>query len=181
LIGRSDSCDVVIGWDPMMSREHAILELIGAHWFVSDDGMSTHGTFIRPEQARECRSEQQVRGRRRLEANDRLLLGQTIFTFRTPLSAPAGVGLTRTRSVRKPAPVLTPAQVRVLRVLCEPLRDAPEAMPVQNQQIADELHICVDAVKDHLQALYQKFDVYQLPRGEKRIRLAQLGIRSGLV
>jgi pSer/pThr/pTyr-binding forkhead associated (FHA) protein len=180
LIGRSRSCDVVIGWDTMMSREHAIVELIGTHWFVSDDGMSRHGTYVRPERAQACRAEQQVRGRRRLEANDRLVLGQTVFTFRlgharTDDTAP------RTRTTRQPAPVLTPAQERVLTVLCRPLQDDPDAMPASNQEIGKELFIGPDAIKDHLQALYRKFGVQDLQRGEKRIRLAQLALRNGRV
>jgi FHA domain len=181
LIGRSDSCDVVVGWDPTMSREHAIIEHIGAHWFVIDEGMSTHGTYIRPERAGDSRSAVQVRGRRRLEANDRLLLGQTVFTFRSPQSLPLGLGLVPTISGRRPAPVLTPAQERVLAVLCAPLRDDPMAMPASNQQIVNELYIGVDAVKDHLQVLYKKFGVQDLPRVEKRIRLAQLAVQTGLV
>jgi pSer/pThr/pTyr-binding forkhead associated (FHA) protein len=177
LIGRSDSCDVVVGWDATMSREHAIIEHIGAHWFVSDDGMSTHGTYIQPERAGDSRSTAQVRGRRRLEANDQLLLGQTLFTFRAPLEP----GLVPTKTTRRPAPVLTPAQERVLAVLCAPLRDDPLAMPASNQQIANELYIGLDAVKDHLQVLYKKFGVQDLPRVEKRIRLAHLAIQTGRI
>jgi len=181
LIGRSSSCDVVVGWDVMMSREHAIIEHIGAHWFVSDDGMSTHGTYVRPERAGDSRSAAQVRGRRRLEANDRLLLGQTVFTFREPDYGPLGLGLDPTNTARRPVPVLTPAQERVLTVLCAPLRDDPLAMPASNQQIVNELYIGVDAVKDHLQVLYKKFGLQNLPRGEKRIRLARLAVQTGRV
>jgi FHA domain len=180
LIGRSTACDVVIGWDVMVSREHAILELIGAHWFVSDDGMSTYGTYVRSERASSA-AEQQVRGRRRLEANDRLLLGRTVLTFRPPIRSPAGGDPATTRTRQRQLPRLTEAQGRVLVALCAPLMDDPNAMPAQNQEIVAGLCIGVDAVKDHLHELYQKFGVQDLPRGEKRIRLAQLAVRTGHV
>jgi DNA-binding NarL/FixJ family response regulator len=122
-----------------------------------------------------------VMGRRRLEANDRLLLGQTVLTFRGPTPPPAGGDLTKTRTQRRRLPVLTPAQERVLSALCAPLMNDPEAMPASNQQIVSELHICVDAVKDHLHDMYRKFGVQDLPRVEKRIRLAQLAVRSGQI
>jgi pSer/pThr/pTyr-binding forkhead associated (FHA) protein len=179
VIGRSSSCDVVVGWDLVMSREHALLELIGSHWYVSDDGMSKHGTYIRSQDAQGRGSEQRIRGRHRFKPGDRLVLGQTILTFR-PAVPLDDSRVTRTRTRGRAVPV-TPAQGNVLRVLCEPILENAEAAPASNKQIALHLTVSVDVVKDHLQELYRKFGVTELGPGEKRRRLAQLAIRQGLV
>jgi pSer/pThr/pTyr-binding forkhead associated (FHA) protein len=179
VIGRSSSCDVVIGWDLVMSREHALLELIGSHWYVSDDGMSRHGTYIRSQDAQGRGSEHRIRGRHRFEPGDRLVLGQTILTFRPAIPLDDSK-VTRTRTQRRPVPV-TPAQRNVLHALCEPMLENTEAAPASNRQIALRLTVSVDVVKDHLQELYRKFGVKEFGPGEKRRRLAQLAIRQGLV
>ena len=53
---------------------------MGNDWAVSDDGLSTNGTY--------CNGER-VRGRRRLRDGDQLRVGRSLVAFRAPL-APDG-------------------------------------------------------------------------------------------
>ena len=39
----------------------------------------------------------------------------------------------------------------------------------------------MDAVKAHLRTLFEKFEVGELPQNQKRIRLAELALRSGVI
>lgn len=180
LIGRSDSCDVVISWDPVMSREHALLEYRGSHWFVSDDGMSTHGTYIRSSNARSAQPAQRVRGQHRLEPSDRLVAGQTVLTYK-PAIPVADAGMIRTRTQQRPPLDLTQMQQRVLVALCAPMVDLDEDAPASNQKIAEELFVSVDTVKNHLQDLYRKTELQDLAPNNKRRQLAKLAISYRLV
>jgi hypothetical protein len=69
----------------------------------------------------------------------------------------------------------------VLFSLCRPCLD-PEVRrpPATNRQIADEIHLSVDAVKFHLRALFAKFAVADLAQNEKRLRLVDRAIALGL-
>jgi DNA-binding CsgD family transcriptional regulator len=74
------------------------------------------------------------------------------------------------------------AQRRVLLALCRPFKDgAAFATPATNKQIAEELHLSVDAVKTHLRALFEKFEVTELPQNKKRAGLVERALQSGLV
>ena len=53
--------------------------------------------------------------------------------------------------------------------------------PAFNQEIADQLHVSVEAVKAHLRKLFEKFGVGELAQTKKRIRLAELALISGAV
>jgi pSer/pThr/pTyr-binding forkhead associated (FHA) protein len=171
-IGRGDACELRIEWDERVSRIHAVMERVGDDWVVADDGLSRNGTFVNGAR---------ISGRRRLAERDVLRVGRTSLLFRAP--APGG-------DVRTAAAVshvlgaddITAAQRRVLRALARPSIQAHElAAPATNEHIAQELHLSVEAVKAHLRQLYQRFGIEELPQGQKRIRLVQLAIESGLV
>ena len=77
---------------------------------------------------------------------------------------------------------VSPAQKRVLVALCRPFKDGSSfATPATNGQIAEELHLSVDAVKTHLRALFEKFGVEDLPQNQKRVALVERALQSGLV
>ena len=77
---------------------------------------------------------------------------------------------------------LSPAQRRVLIALCRPFRDDDGfATPASNQQIADELVLSVEAVKTHLRALFERFDVGDLPRQAKRAELVKRAFQLGAI
>jgi FHA domain/Bacterial regulatory proteins, luxR family len=168
-LGRSAENDVELGWDPEVSRAHAQLERVGGDWTVVDDGLSRNGSFVNDER---------VVGRRRLEDGDMLRLGHTRLLFRAPLP------VTDSTVAADPAAIarVTPAERRVLVALCRPFA-APGAgaLPAGNTEIADELSISVAGVKSHLQSLFAKLGIDDLPQYRKRTELAQRALASGLV
>jgi pSer/pThr/pTyr-binding forkhead associated (FHA) protein len=169
-IGRRPDQDVALTWDLEVSRVHAQLDRIGGEWAVIDDGLSHNGTFVNKEP---------VPGRRRLTDGDRLVVGETALLFRAPnqnawrstLSVPTG----RERIH------VTPAQRNVLAALCRPLKESAYAAPASNREIAEELHLSVDAVKAHLRVLFDRVGLGELPQNQKRARLAALALVDKLV
>ena len=170
-IGRELDTDVCISWDPQVSGLHAELRRTGSQWLVIDDGLSRNGTFVNGER---------VTGRRRLRDGDQLRVGSTVLVFRRPLAD------RRESTAISSSPTLTlelsPAQRRVLIALCRPYAEGEEfARPATNQEIADELTLTVAAVKTHLRTLFVRFRLDGLPQNEKRTRLAQDALRSGVI
>jgi FHA domain len=174
-IGRSPECDLPLPWDAQASRVHAQLERLGPGWALSDGGLSRNGTYVNGERLRE---------RRRLNDNDALRFGHTVMLYREPAAAPALRGATTTvlAGDLPDAAAVSPAQRSVLRSLCRPFADGdPFAKPATNAQIAAELFLSLDAVKGHLRALFAKFGVEELPQNEKRLRLAERALQSGVI
>jgi pSer/pThr/pTyr-binding forkhead associated (FHA) protein len=169
-IGRHAECDLPLDWDPQVSSLHAQLQRSAGHWLVMDDGLSRNGTFVNGER---------IVGQRRLEDGDQLEVGKTLLIFRRP---EVNRSRSTTLGVESVRPELSEAQRRVLVALCRPYRDGSAfARPASNQEIADELFLSVAAVKTHLRALFQRFEVDALPQNEKRIRLVQRALDSGSV
>ncbi len=170
-VGRSEAAEVSLGFDSEVSRVHAELERVGEDWTVSDDGLSRNGSFVNGER---------LVGRRRLRDGDALRFGATVVLFRAP--AEAGGEETIVARDHPDASSVTDTQRRVLIALCRPFREGSEfASPATNKQIAEDVFLGVDAVKAHLRALFEKFDVGDLPQNQKRIRLAELALRSGVI
>jgi hypothetical protein len=169
-VGRGADCDISLGWDREVSRLHAQLERIGAHWVLVDDGLSRNGSFVNGER---------VVGRRVLRDGDRLVFGETPVVYRAPASAGASSTIGVTIS---PAAVnLTPTQKQILVALCRPVRDSAFATPLTNKEIADEVSLSVDAVKAHLRTLFERFGLEDLPQNQKRARLAAVALLQGIV
>jgi predicted ArsR family transcriptional regulator len=77
---------------------------------------------------------------------------------------------------------LTETQRRILIALCRPFRGGGQyATPATNQEVADEVHLSVDAVKGHLRTLFEKFGLSELPQNTKRVRLVELALQGGLI
>jgi pSer/pThr/pTyr-binding forkhead associated (FHA) protein len=170
-VGRGSSTDIWLEWDTEVSRLHAELGRIGADWTVYDDGLSRNGTHLNGER---------VVGRRRLRDRDVLRFGQTPAVYREPRTV--DVSETEVASEVLDRASLSEAQRRVLVALCRPFKDATGYVtPATNQQIADELYLSVDAVKTHLRALFSKFGIEELPQNQKRTRLVELALKSGVI
>ncbi|APE32926.1 LuxR family transcriptional regulator [Nocardia mangyaensis] len=172
-IGRNVQADLVLGWDAEVSRLHAAVEYLGAHWTIVDDGLSRNGTFVNGER---------LVGRRRLSPGDRIRVGTTLVHFfdfggvvDDATHTASGTTIPTMRS-------LTETQRAVLIALCRPYKHGTGfATPASNQQIAEELFLSIDAIKTHLRALFAKFGVENLPQNQKRTRLAALAMQSGMI
>ena len=92
------------------------------------------------------------------------------------LSSPTHVGVPRVS--RDDLPV---TQRQILVALARPFRHNEFAAPASNSQIAEELHLSVDAVKAHLRMLFQRFGIEDLPPNQKRSRLVAEALQSGIV
>jgi predicted component of type VI protein secretion system len=170
-IGRAVGSDIRLDWDDQVSRVHAELGRVGDSWVLVDDGLSSNGSFV---------NEERVSSRRRLEDGDRIRVGSSVLVFRLPIPAPDEK--THLSDVAGSPATLSNAQRRVLVALCRPCKDrGSRAAPATNQQIAEELVVSVDAVKQHVRALAVKFGVSDLPQNSKRHRLVELAFQSGIV
>jgi pSer/pThr/pTyr-binding forkhead associated (FHA) protein len=170
-VGRSESADLSFEFDREVSRVHAELERVGEEWTLADDGLSRNGSFVNGER---------VVGRRRLRDGDTLRFGDTLALYRAPSEA-GGDETLAAKDGHDPEAV-TGTQHRVLVALCRPYASGNEfATPATNRQIADEVSLSVDAVKANLRALFERFEIGDLPQNKKRVRLAELALRSGAI
>ena len=169
-IGRAPSADIRLDWDREVSKLHAHLEVVGDDCTLVDDGLSTNGSFV---------NEERVSGRKRLADGDIVRTGRTRILFRAP-GAKGESTVVSTDALS--AAGISPAQRRVLVALCRPFKDGTAfATPAGNAEIAAELHLSVDAVKTHLRALFEKFDLAEVPQNQKRVALVQRAMQSGLI
>jgi pSer/pThr/pTyr-binding forkhead associated (FHA) protein len=170
-IGRAGAADLPLEWDTEVSRLHAELARVGRDWTVSDDGFSRNGTHVNGER---------VVGRRRLRDGDVVRFGRTSVLYKQPLTA--DITETEVASELVDRASLSEAQRRVLIALCRPFKEpGAYVTPATNQQIATALFLSVDAVKTHLRALFSKFGIEDLPQNQKRVRLVELALKSGVV
>lgn len=169
-IGRSPSADLSLSADGEVSGLHAQIDFVGSECTLLDDGISRNGSFVNEERV----------GRRRLRDGDVIRVGHSRIAFRAPAAA-RGASTVIAADAMSVAGV-SPAQRRVLVALCRPFKSgASFATPATNQEIAGELHLSVDAVKTHLRALFEKFELAEVPQGGKRVALVQRALQSGLI
>ncbi|HKO27242.1 MAG TPA: FHA domain-containing protein [Solirubrobacteraceae bacterium] len=170
-VGRRPHCDVALGWDHEVSREHALLEPVGEAWTLVDDGLSRNGSFVNGTQ---------IRGRHRLSDRDRLCFGVTHVTYRESSRSEGSESTARPPGAAGQIP-LTEIQRKLLVALCRPIIESSSTTPATNPQIAAEVHLSVDAVKAHMRDLFVRFGLGELPQNEKRNRLVVAVLASGLV
>jgi pSer/pThr/pTyr-binding forkhead associated (FHA) protein len=169
-VGRRESNEVPLPWDTEVSRVHAELERVGDDWAIVDDGLSRNGSWVNGAR---------ITGRHRLRDGDVIRVGQTTLVFRAPEHSVSEA--TAIAANPQIALELTPTQRKVLVALCRPYKHSDFATPATNQQIADELHLSVDAVKAQLRTLFQAFGIEQLPQNQKRSRLVLDALQSGSI
>jgi len=169
-VGRGGSADVRLEWDEEVSGLHAQIEVVRDECTLVDDGLSRNGSFV---------NEERVHGRRHLRDGDSLRFGRTVVTYRRPgEDAPEATAV----ASEMPAAAVSPAQRKVLLALCRPYKDGDSfATPATNQQIGEELHLSVDAVKTHMRALFEKLGVGDIPQNQKRVALVERPLQSGVV
>jgi hypothetical protein len=168
-VGRAPDTDVEIAWDPRVSGIHAYLERRGGRWVLEDDGLSRNGTFVGGER---------LHGQRTLRDGDVVLVGSTKLGFRDP--GPSNLVATVVTGSSQ-APPVSQAQRRVLVELCRPMASEGRTVPATNQEIAERLVLSLPAVKSHLRVLFERFSLEELPQNQKRVRLAEQALDSGVV
>jgi pSer/pThr/pTyr-binding forkhead associated (FHA) protein len=171
-VGRRSSCTIALDHDDQVSRTHAQLELVGEEWTVADDGLSRNGTFVNGHR---------VTARRRLVDGDVMRFGKTLIEFRSPRHEHTAA-VTTPGSFTPLVENLTDVQRRILVALCRPYKSGGQyATPASNNDIAGEVFLGLDAVKNHLRLLFQRFGIADLPQNQKRARLVELAFQWGLV
>jgi DNA-binding CsgD family transcriptional regulator len=170
-IGRGEAVALRVEWDDLVSSVHAELQRIGDQWLISDQGLSRNGTFVNGAR---------LSARRRLDNGDAIRIGRSVLVYRD--AREVGPGVTTTVDDLHRLTPITDAQRRVLAALCRPyLQPGMIGGPATNQEIADELHLSVEAVKTHLGTLYKSFGLESLAQNRKRASLAERALELGLV
>lgn len=170
-LGRKRENELVIDWDVEVSRVHARLERVSGDWTIVDDGLSRNGT---------CVNDERITMRRRLRDRDGIRIGNTVIAFLQPGERESDPTVTSAEQVA--VAQLTARQKEILVALARPFKDPNGlATPATNKEIAEEIHMSVDAVKGHLRELFQKFGIQHLPQNQKRVQLVWRAFRSGAI
>jgi pSer/pThr/pTyr-binding forkhead associated (FHA) protein len=166
-IGRLAASEVALAWDSEVSRAHALMERVGGAWTVEDRG-SSNGTLVNA-----------VRINRPHVLHD----GDVVRVGRTQLVFHAGGDddLRRTTpALDRVAPSPTDSQRKVLVELCRPALERGGGA-ASNREIAEALYVSVETVKTHMRALFDAFDVGDVPQYHKRTELVRRALESGIV
>jgi pSer/pThr/pTyr-binding forkhead associated (FHA) protein len=171
-LGKASTNDVSLEHDDTVSRLHAVFENLGFAWSIRDLG-SRNGTYLNGER---------ITAERVLRSGDEVRVGKSRLLFWEVRDAGAGPREEETKSAQPSElpPRLTRREVDVLMVLCRPLvSDDPFPEPASVRRMAGELFVTEAAVKQHLQNMYDKFDIPA--EGDRRVRLANEALRRGAV
>jgi pSer/pThr/pTyr-binding forkhead associated (FHA) protein len=166
-IGRLAACEVALPWDSEVSRAHALLEMVGGAWTVEDRG-SSNGTQVNATRI----NRPQV-----LHDGDVVRVGRTQLVFH----AGGDDDLRRTTpALDRVAPNPTDSQRKVLVELCRPALERGGGA-ASNREIAEALYVSVETVKTHMRALFDAFDVGDVPQYHKRTELVRRALEMGVV
>jgi pSer/pThr/pTyr-binding forkhead associated (FHA) protein len=166
-VGRLAACEVALTWDTEVSRAHALLELVGGAWTVEDRG-SSNGTLVNTVR---------ITGPHVLHDGDVLRIGRTQLIFH----AAGHDDLRRTTpALDRVVPNPTESQRKVLLELCRPALERG-AGAASNREIAETLFVSVETVKTHMRALFDAFEVGDVPQYHKRTELVRRALETGLV
>jgi pSer/pThr/pTyr-binding forkhead associated (FHA) protein len=166
-IGRLPACEVSLAWDSEVSRAHALLELVGGAWTVEDRG-SSNGTLVNAVR---------INRPHVLHDGDVVRIGRTQLVFH----AGGDDDLRRTTpALDRVAPSPTDSQRKVLVELCRPALER-NGGAASNREIAAALFVSVETVKTHMRALFDAFDVGDVPQYHKRTELVRRALETGVV
>jgi pSer/pThr/pTyr-binding forkhead associated (FHA) protein len=166
-IGRLAGCDVAVTWDSEVSRAHALLEQAGGAWTIEDRG-SSNGTLV---------NSARINGPHVLRDSDVLRIGRTRIVFH----AAGDADLRRTTpALDRVVPQPTDSQRKVLVELCRPALERGGGA-ASNREIAQALFVSVETVKTHMRALFEAFEVGDVPQYHKRTELVRKALETGLV
>lgn len=165
-VGRGSAVDIHLD-HPSVSKLHAEIIRRGPYAYVSDLGLSRHGTRVNGK----------LVAQRLLENGDVLSFG----TQRCRVGGlPAEATPPECDQSRSAVPELTRREVDVVAALCKPALSADAFVaPATARDIAADLVVTEAAVKQHLLRLYQKLKIAEGPN--RRVRLANEVVALGLV
>ena len=165
-VGRGQCVDICLD-DPSVSKLHAEIVRRGPYAYVSDLGLSRHGTRVNGK----------VVVQRLLENGDVISFGvQRCRVGGLPAEDTAPESDPR----RSETPELTRRELDVVAALCKPaLSEEAFVAPATAREIAADLVVTEAAVKQHLLRLYQKLRIAEGPN--RRVRLANEVVARGLV
>ncbi|HYK68298.1 MAG TPA: FHA domain-containing protein [Streptosporangiaceae bacterium] len=165
-VGRGQRVDVRLD-DPSVSKLHAEIMRRGPYAYVSDLGLSRHGTRVNGR----------VVAQRLLDNGDVISFG--LQRCRVG-GLPAEEMLPESDARRSVIPELTRRELDVVAALCKPaITEEAFVAPATARDIAAELVVTEAAVKQHLLRLYQKLRIAEGPN--RRVRLANEVVARGLV
>jgi pSer/pThr/pTyr-binding forkhead associated (FHA) protein len=166
-VGRLAGCEVALTWDTEASRAHALLEQVGGAWTIEDRG-SSNGTLVNTAR---------INGPYVLHDGDVLRVGRTQLIFH----AAGDHDLRRTTpALDRVVPNPTESQRKVLLELCRPALERGGGA-ASNREIAGALFVSVETVKTHMRALFDAFEVGDVPQYHKRTELVRRALETGLV
>lgn len=165
-VGRGQSVDICLD-DPSVSKLHAEIIRRGPYAYVSDLGLSRHGTRVNGK----------VVAQRLLENADVISFGEQRCRVG---GLPAEDTVPESDPRRSAPPELTRRELDVIAALCKPaLSEEAFVAPATARDIAADLVVTEAAVKQHLLRLYQKLRIAEGPN--RRVRLANEVVARGLV
>ena len=166
-IGRLPGAEVALTWDSEVSRAHALLEQVGGAWTIEDRG-SSNGTLVNTAR---------INGPHLLRDGDIVRIGRTQLIFH----AAGDDDLRRTTpALDRVVPSPTDSQRKVLVELCRPALERGGGA-ASNREIAAALFVSVETVKTHMRALFDAFEVGDVPQYHKRTELVRRALETGLV
>jgi hypothetical protein len=165
-VGRGQCVDICLD-DPSVSKLHAEIIRRGPYAYVSDLGLSRHGTRVNGK----------VVAQRLLENADVISFGAQ----RCRVGGLPDEDTVPECDLRRSAtPELTRRELDVVAALCKPaLSEEAFVAPATARDIAADLVVTEAAVKQHLLRLYQKLGIAEGP--DRRVRLANEVVARGLV
>jgi hypothetical protein len=165
-VGRGQCVDICLD-DPSVSKLHAEIIRRGPYAYVSDLGLSRHGTRVNGK----------VVAQRLLESGDVISFGMQRCRVG---GLPAEDPMPESDPRRSAIPELTRRELDVVAALCKPaLSEEAFVAPATARDIAGDLVVTEAAVKQHLLRLYQKLRIAEGPN--RRVRLANEVVARGLV
>ena len=164
-IGRLPGNDLVIEDDDAVSRFHAVLRRQKHRWTILDLD-ARNGTWLNGE-----RIVQEMMLRDGCE----ITVGHARIVY---LNHAEDLGATT--ELIAPAPSITATEHKVLVELCRPVLSGNRfTPPTPINEIAQRLYVTQAAVRNHVSALYRKFDIDESP--QRLVRLAEAALNSGAV
>jgi hypothetical protein len=174
-IGRRATMSIPIGWDAKVSGLHATLECVGGEWVISDNGVSTNGTWVNGER---------IQGGVRLSDRDVIRVGSCLLAFHSAGSDERPVTTTLIEDDHDVIPTFDATDRLVLVELCRDylVEGLPQA--VETRTIAADLFMSAHTIKKRLGKMFARCGIDpddELPRGQKRAELMRFVVQHGII